>query len=80
MGTESAKAWATPPYAFSAPEPYCIANTPMRRPFDTRLKPSAMFTPARSWRQMNRANALGRRGLDDRVRGEAAEVLDSLLL
>src|SRR5437867_911160 len=37
--------------AISAPGPYCIANTPSRRPFVVRLKPSAMPTPTRSWRQ-----------------------------
>src|SRR5262245_21491229 len=51
MGTESEYAVATPGNAFSAPGPYCIANTPSRRPFVVRLKPSAMPTPTRSWRQ-----------------------------
>jgi hypothetical protein len=41
---------ATPAKAFSAPGPYCIANTPRRRPLVVRLKPSAMPTPTRSWR------------------------------
>ena len=51
-GLESEKAVATPANAFSAPGPYCIANTPGGRPFETRAKPSAIWTPTRSWRQM----------------------------
>jgi hypothetical protein len=46
------KAVATPAKAFSAPGPYCIAKTPAGFPFDTRAKPSAMWTPTRSWRQI----------------------------
>src|SRR4029077_14007611 len=51
IGTESENAVATPGNAFSAPGPYCIAKTPRRRPLVVRLKPSAMPTPTRSWRQ-----------------------------
>src|SRR3989441_3860869 len=51
IGTESEYAVATPARAFSAPGPYCMANAPRRRPFVVRLKPSAMPTPTRSWRQ-----------------------------
>jgi hypothetical protein len=51
IGTESEYAVATPAKAFSAPGPYCMANAPRRRPFVVRLKPSAMPTPTRSWRQ-----------------------------
>ncbi len=43
---------ATPANAFSAPGPYCIAKTPGGRPFATRAKPSAMWTPTRSCRQI----------------------------
>src|SRR4051794_38373067 len=50
MGVESEYAVATPGNAFSAPGPYCIANTPGRRPFVMREKASAMPTPTRSWR------------------------------
>ena len=42
---------AIPGKAFSAPGPYCMAKTPSRLPFETLLKPSAMWTPTRSWRQ-----------------------------
>src|SRR5687768_12719329 len=41
-----------PAKAFSAPGPYCIANTPGGLPFTTRVQPSAMCTPTRSCRQM----------------------------
>ena len=51
-GVESEKAVATPAKAFSAPGPYCIAKTPGGRPLATRAKPSAMWTPTRSWRQI----------------------------
>ena len=37
MGTESAKAWAMPPYAFSMPGPDCVTTTPLRRPFIMRV-------------------------------------------
>ena len=43
---------ATPAYAFSAPGPYCIANTAGFSPFVTRPYPSAIPTPTRSWRQI----------------------------
>src|SRR5207253_2482751 len=52
IGTESPKAWATPPNEFSAPGPCCIAKTPMRSPEVTRLRASAMCRPTRSWRTM----------------------------
>ena len=51
-GTESAYACATPPNAFSAPGPICIANTPIFRPDVTRDTASAMCRPVRSWRTM----------------------------
>src|SRR5262245_12143208 len=51
MGTESEYAVATPGKAFSAPGPYCMANTPIRRPLVVRLYPSAIPTPTRSCRQ-----------------------------
>ena len=51
-GVESEKAVAMPAKAFSAPGPYCMANTDGERPLLTRAKPSAMPTPTRSWRQM----------------------------
>ena len=51
IGTESEYAVATPENAFSAPGPYCMANTPRRRPLVVRLNPSAIPTPTRSWRQ-----------------------------
>ena len=51
-GLESEKAVATPAKAFSAPGPYCIANTPGGRPLATRANPSAIWTPTRSCRQM----------------------------
>ena len=37
MGVESENAVATPGKAFSAPGPYCMANTPRRRPLVVRL-------------------------------------------
>ncbi len=39
-----------PPNAFSVPGPFCIANTPIRSPDETRLSASAMCRPTRSWR------------------------------
>src|ERR1700724_1301105 len=41
-----------PGNAFSAPGPYCMANTAGGRPLAVRAKPLAMSTPTRSWRQM----------------------------
>ena len=52
MGTESPKAWATPPNAFSVPGPCCMAKTPIRSPEVTRLTASAMCRPVRSCRTM----------------------------
>ena len=52
MGTESPKAWATPPNEFSVPGPCCMQNTPIFRPEVMRLTASAMCSPVRSWRTM----------------------------
>ncbi len=52
MGTESPKAWATPPKEFSVPGPCCIAKTPIFRPDVIRLTASAMCSPVRSCRTM----------------------------
>ena len=52
IGVESEYAVATPAKAFSAPGPYCIANTAGRRPFVTRANPSAIPTPTRSCRHI----------------------------
>jgi hypothetical protein len=41
-----------PPYAFSAPGPCCIANTPTFLPQVSRDMASAMCSPTRSWRTM----------------------------
>ncbi len=49
-GTLSEDAVAMPAYAFSTPGPSCIANTPGGRPWETRLKPSAIPTLTRSCR------------------------------
>src|SRR5207249_8846103 len=43
-------ACATPEKAFSQPGPYCTAHTPIRRPLEARLNPSAMLTATRSVR------------------------------
>src|SRR5215468_12203987 len=51
IGVESENAVATPGKAFTAPGPYCIANTPTGWPLVIRLYPSAMPTPTRSWAQ-----------------------------
>src|SRR6185436_15901711 len=48
MGTESPKAWATPPNAFSVPGPCCMTKTPIRSAEVTRLTASAMCKPVRS--------------------------------
>ena len=52
IGTDSPNACATPPKAFSAPGPCCIAKTPIRSPELRRAIASAMWSPIRSWRTM----------------------------
>jgi hypothetical protein len=51
-GTESAKAWATAPKAFSIPGPACTVTTAGRRPFVARAYPSAMLSSVFSVRAM----------------------------
>jgi hypothetical protein len=48
MGTESAKAWATPLKAFSDPGPHWTKVIPFFKPKEALVNPSAIFTATRS--------------------------------